>query len=252
MALINFDARSVQPDQGFDVLPAGWYKALVEKSDVKPTKDGSGAYVSVEYKIIDGQFSGRKIFGRFNIQNANPMAVEIGYKQLSALAHAVGVLQVQDSSQLHNIPLQIRLKLVPAKDEYEPKNEVTSWKNINEQVGAVTAQPAPSYAPPPVQQAAPPVNQQQPQGNWGQPGAQPPAAPQWQPPQGQPQQPAQQAPQYQAAPPAQQQQQPQWQPPAGAPQWGGQAQGAPVQQAQQQPAGVATAQAAPPPWAQPR
>ncbi len=241
MALINFDARSVQPDQGFDTLPAGWYKALVEKSEVKPTKDTNGTYLAVEYKILDGQFAGRKVFGRFNIQNASQRAVEIGYAQLSALAHAVGVLHVQDSSQLHNIPLQIKLKVVPAKEEYEAKNEITSWKNINEQV--------PAFAPPPVQQVAPPV-QQQPQGNWGQPGAQPPAAPQWQPPQAQVQQPVQPAPQYQQAP--QPQQAPQWQPPAGAPQWGGQPQAAAPVQPVQQPAGVAQAQAAAPPWAQQR
>src|SRR5688572_22710867 len=86
MAQLQFDAPQVQPDTGFDVLPAGWYKVAVTESDIKPTKDGQGMYLAVTYTVIDGQFRNRKIFGRFNLKNNNPMAQEIGYKQLSALA----------------------------------------------------------------------------------------------------------------------------------------------------------------------
>lgn len=275
MAVLNFDASTVAPDTGgFEALPAGWYKVLMESSEMKPTKtnaaDGS-CYLECKYKILDGVHSGKNVSGRLNLRNSNPQAQEIAYKQLSAICHATGVLQVADSAQLHNIPLQIKLKLREARKElnaqgnvikeYEPSNDITAYKNINEQVGnsAVGGFPAPQapqapafMAPPAAPQFAPPM--QQPQFAQAPQFAPPPAAA-----------PAPQAPQWQ--PPAAQQP---WQAPAAAPAAAPQApqyapapvQQAPVQQPQapQQfapaPAAPAVnpalAQAATPPWMQPQ
>lgn len=166
MATLNFDARTVAPQTGFEPLPVGWYNVIVDESEMKPTKAGDGAYLKLRYSILDGQFAGRKIFGNINLQNANPQAVEIGLKQLSAVAHAVGVLLVQDSQQLHNIPLKIKLKIRSDKTgEYEPQNEITQWKNINEPIDAPAAG-APAFAAAP---AAAPA--------WQQPAAAPAPAP---------------------------------------------------------------------------
>lgn len=269
MAQLNFDASRVEPATGFDTVPAGWYNVMVDQSDLKPTNDGAGTRLNVRYTILDGQYQGRKLFQGFNLQNANPQAVEIAYKQLSALAHAVGVLQVGDSTQLHNIPLKVKVKVKPAEGKYDEQNDITQWKNINEQVGSAPAAPtfgapqAPAgWAPPPAQA---PV-QQAPAG-WGAPpaAAMPaqPASPWGAPPAGQ-QPPAQQ----QFAPPVQQQapvQQPQqqqapagWTPPAAAQPWAnGQpqqqapTQQAPAQPAQPQPPGQNPAQGAAPPWHRP-
>lgn len=278
MAQLNFDATQVAPDLGFETVPAGWYNAMIDESEMKPTKDGSGAYLQTRFNIIDGQYANRKIYMRLNLRNTNPVAQEIAYKQLSAIAHAVGVLHVQDSSQLHGLPMKIKVKLrKDTSGQYEDSNEISSIKNINEQVdmGSQAAAPAggfggaPAGGMPPgfgapqggfAPQAAP---QQAPaQQPWQQPAQQQAPAPQAAPQQ-QWQQPAQQpAPQPQQAPaqaaPAQQP----WQQPAAAQPW----QQAPQQQAPvQQPAPQQTApapqQAAPagfnpqtatPPWAQPQ
>lgn len=201
MAQLNFDARTVAPDQGQqDPVPAGWYKVVMDKSEMKPTKDGTGQRLEMQFKIIDGQYAGRKIFEGLNLVNANPVAQEIAYKQLSAICHAVNVMVAQDSSQLHGIPLQIKVNLKPANGQYEAKNEVKAYKNINEVVQAapVAAPGAPaSFAPPPAAPAA-----------FAPPAA--PAAAGWQPPAApQPWQAAPAAPAAPAAAPA-----PAWQPPA--------------------------------------
>lgn len=219
MAQLNFDARTVAPDQGQqDPVPAGWYKVVMDKSEMKPTKDGTGQRLEMQFKIIDGQFTGRKIFEGLNLVNSNPVAQEIAYKQLSAICHAVNVLVAQDSSQLHNIPLQVKVNLKPASGQYEAKNEVKAYKNINEVVQAapVAAPGAPaSFAPPPAAPAA-----------FAPPAA--PAAAGWQPPAAP--QPWQAAPAATAAPAAA----PAWQPPA-----------APVAPAMAAPAPVAAPVAAP-------
>jgi hypothetical protein len=158
MAQLNFDASQVAPDAGFEPVPAGWYKVLIDESEMKPTKAGDGAYLHCRFNILEGQYAGRKLFARLNLRNANPTAQEIGFKQLSAIAHAVGVLQVADSTQLHNIPLQVRVKIRKDKDgEYDDQNDITSYKNINEQVGATAAAPggAPAAFAPPAAGAPP-------------------------------------------------------------------------------------------------
>jgi hypothetical protein len=241
MAQLNFDARQVDPQQSFEPIPAGWYNMMIVDSEMKPTSNGQGAYLQLTLKVVDGQYAGRQVFDRLNLQNQNPVATEFAYRRLSAYCHATGVIQVQDSQQLHGIPLKARVSVrTDSTGQYDPSNEIKAVRHINDETGttAAPAQQAPA-------QQFPQQPQQAPQQQWQQP-------------------PAQQAPaQFQQ--PAQQQQpapQPQFQQPApqqAAPAQGG-AQTPPWVQATQQAQAQATQQApqaAPaagptPPWAQAR
>jgi hypothetical protein len=245
MAQLNFDASQVTPDAGVaEAIPAGWYNVMIDESEMKPTKDGNGAFLAMRFTVLDGQFVNRKVFTRLNLRNANPVAQEIAYKQLSAICHAVGVMQVADSTQLHGRPLKIKVKVRAASGDYEASNEISAYKNINEQVEGPTGQaPAAGGAP------------------WGNAQAAAPAAP-WAP-----QQPTAVAPAQQFAPqqPAAAAPAPAWQPPAAqqpwqaapaaapaqapAQQFAPASQAAPVQQPAQQPA-QAPAAGATPPWMQ--
>jgi hypothetical protein len=186
MAQLNFDARSVVPDSGQqDPIPAGWYNVVMDKSEMKPTKDGTGMRLEMQFKVIDGQYVSRKVFEGLNLQNSNPVAQEIAYKQLSAIAHAVNVLIVEDSSQLHNIPLKIKVNLKGAGGGYDAKNEIKAYKNINEVVAAPAAAPtAPAAfgAPPPAFAPAAPAPAFAPPAAAPQPWAPPAAAQPWAPP----------------------------------------------------------------------
>lgn len=251
MAQLNFDARQVDPQQSFEPIPAGWYNMMIVESEMKPTSNGQGAYLQLSLKVVDGQYAGRQVFDRLNLQSQNPVAAEIAYKRLSAYCHATGVIQVQDSQQLHGIPLKARVSVrTDSTGQYDPSNEIKAVKHINEETGT-TAAPAQQGFQAPAQQA--PAQQfpqqgfqqpqQAPQQQWQQPPAQQATAPQ------QFQQPAQQ-PQFQQPTPQQ------------APVQGG-AQTPPWMQGQQapaqatQPAPQQAPQAAPaagptPPWAQAR
>lgn len=151
MAHLGFDATQVPPDSGqLDPIPAGWYNVMVDESEIKPTSDGLGARLAVRFNVVDGEFANRKIYTGFNIRNANPVAQEIAFKQLSALAHAVGVLNIQDSQQLHGIPLKVRVKVKPPKDGYDAQNEITSYKDVNyvpDSKGSAASGPAAPAAP---------------------------------------------------------------------------------------------------------
>ena len=69
----TFDASSVEPSSGYEVLPPGKYLAQIVASEMRATKDGMGQYLYLEVDVIEGQYAGRKLFDRLNLINAMQM-----------------------------------------------------------------------------------------------------------------------------------------------------------------------------------
>ncbi len=67
---------------------------------------------------------GRKLFDRLNLVNANAQTVEIAQRTLSAICHATGRLQVQDSEDLHLIPMLADVTVKPPKNGYGESNKL--------------------------------------------------------------------------------------------------------------------------------
>lgn len=162
MPNFSFDASQVAPDEGrIGALPAGWYPVSVDETEMKPTANGAGAYLQVRFSVLDGAHKGSKFWHRFNVQNASEKAVEIAFKQLSALLHAVKVVKMTATEQIHNIPLFVKVK-VTSEAGYEPRNDITAFREINDAAakagfagGAVAAAPKAVTPPPPAAPAAP-------------------------------------------------------------------------------------------------
>lgn len=160
MALIgHFDATNVAPSEDFSPIPVGEYSAHIVDSDVKPTKNNTGHYAELEFEVTAGEFKGRRVWACLNLDNPNPKAVEIAQRELSAICHAVGVLQVTDTQQLHYKPLVIRVD-IEERDGYGPRNVIKAYKAVPggqgnaPATGAATAAPAATSASP--SSAAPP------------------------------------------------------------------------------------------------
>lgn len=130
MKFNNFDASTVEPSDSYDLVPAGWYQAIIVESEQVATKAGTGSYLKLRFDIIDGEHSGRVLFDNLNLDNPNQIAVEIAYKALSAICRAVGVMKPESSSDLHDIPLMIKVGIQPAKGEYEASNRIKGYKAV--------------------------------------------------------------------------------------------------------------------------
>jgi len=146
-----FDANTVKPNEAFEAMPAGWYDARIVNSEAKPTKDNQSGYLQLDLEIIDGEYKNRKVFDRLNLWNTGPNAEttrEIAHRQLSAYCHATGVFILQDSNQLHGIPIKIKLS-VRQSEGYEPQNDVKAVKHIQDGTAAKGTLPpsAPSSMP---------------------------------------------------------------------------------------------------------
>lgn len=110
MVAYSFNAQQYEPQYGSSGgLPVGKYKGIIEASDPKPTKDGSGNFLALTLKVIEGPQTGGTHVDRLNLFNQNPDTVRIANQQLSAYCHVTGVFQFQDTAQLHGIPFMFEI-----------------------------------------------------------------------------------------------------------------------------------------------
>lgn len=127
MATLNFNATTVEPVAGREPIPAGRYVAMITGSIMKPTRQGNGQFLELEYTVLEGEHHNRKVWSRHNLHHANPQTVEIARRELSSICRAVGVLQPGDSAELHQKPLTIVVSVRTRPDTGEKVNEVTGW-----------------------------------------------------------------------------------------------------------------------------
>lgn len=126
--LAGFNANTVEPNSEFEAIPAGKYLAAITNSEMKPTKNGGGAYLELTFQVIEGEFKGRMLWARLNLENQNPTAVKIARGDLSAICRAVNVLEPRDSNELHNLPLVISVKQKARPDTGEIANEIKGYE----------------------------------------------------------------------------------------------------------------------------
>ncbi len=127
----NFNVEENEAPQGeYALLPKGEYEAMVTKSEMKETKNG-GMMLKVTYSILTEGYDTRLLWDNFNIVNASAEAQKIGRGQLSALCKAVGKEGlVDDSGELHEIPLFIKVDTKKGTNGYKDSNVVKGYRKI--------------------------------------------------------------------------------------------------------------------------
>lgn len=130
MAQFNFDTNSVEKrESNYELLPAGWYTAQVTESEIVRLNSGNGSALKLTIEVLQDGYRGRKVWARLNVQHSNPKAETIAQQQLRELCDSIGVVRMQDTVELHNKPMAVKLKI--RKDDtgqYEDQNEVTGFK----------------------------------------------------------------------------------------------------------------------------
>ena len=162
MAAFSFNTESVEKrESNFELLPAGWYVAQVSESEIAPLKSGNGEGLRLTFEVLADQYRGRKVWANLNVRHSNPEAERISQQQLRELCDAIGIARITDTQQLHNRPVEIRIKVREDKTgRYEPQNEVAGFRAAR--AGAAPASTpfppigrVPSPAPAPAAGSAP-------------------------------------------------------------------------------------------------
>ena len=125
----SFNAHEVDPMTEFDAIPAGQYLAVITESEMKPTKNNNGSYLQLTFEVVEGEYKGRKLWARLNLDNPNETAVKIARAELSSICRAVGVMQPKDSVELHDLPLVITVKCKKRDDTGDVVNEIKGYSS---------------------------------------------------------------------------------------------------------------------------
>lgn len=150
----SFDANTVEPAD-FSALPAGDYSVLISSSEWKSAKSG-GQYLALTLQVLEGAHAGRFLWHNLNLNHSNAQASEIAQRELSAICRAVGRFQINDSEELHNIPMIVKVAYIPPKDQWPEKNQIKQWKPAGSAAQpALTPAPAPATKPAPKAAPAP-------------------------------------------------------------------------------------------------
>ena len=159
MAQFSFDTNSVEKrENNYELLPAGWYTAQVTESEIVPLKSGMGQALKLTFEVLTDGYRNRKVWARLNVQHrGSPQAETIAQQQLRELCDSIGIVRMQDTVELHNKPVQIKVKI--RKDDtgqYEDQNEINGFKSALPS-GNTAMQVMPGGVFPVPQRAAPAV-----------------------------------------------------------------------------------------------
>ncbi len=141
-----FDPGAQEASQAWEPLTPGWYNAYAEKEEIKPTRAGDGYILKLTFCIIDGPSQNRKVFVNINLSNPSEKCVKIGKADLAAFTQSVDIPLLQDTAQLLNKAVQIRVTV--KKDQ----NEIKGYKPIDQSqpvAPAIPMAPVPLAIAPP-------------------------------------------------------------------------------------------------------
>jgi len=125
MAILKDSFRTDEAeDLSFEPIPAGNYEAQIIDSDLRVTSSGTGEYIALTWEILSDEYAGRRVFSNLNIVNPNEKAVQIAKSQLKQICTAAGIDELQDTQELHGIPMRLALKVRPPQNGYDAQNVV--------------------------------------------------------------------------------------------------------------------------------
>lgn len=107
-------------------FPAGKHPFTIVKSEIRQTKAKTGHYLMLQCKCFEGPAVGKVYFINLNVDNPNPIAVEIAEKELNSICDALGLVGVEDSAELHELPFVLDMVEDTSNSDY-PGNKILAF-----------------------------------------------------------------------------------------------------------------------------
>ena len=117
-------------ENNFEPISAGWYEVSISSTQLKQTKTGTGEFIALHYNVLGPAYKGRVIFGKLNIRNPNPHIQDIGIQQLGELMRAIGLASVEDTDQLIDGHLEVKVNISEASGGCDFSNYVSGFRAI--------------------------------------------------------------------------------------------------------------------------
>jgi hypothetical protein len=127
----GFDPNDVDPIDNFGSIPEGEYEAEIIESHQRDTRAGDGSFIELTFRITSGPFENRQLIDRLNLNNPSVRAVQMARASLAAICRAVGIDSLNDSTELHHLPMQIEVRQRPRTDTGEMTSEVINYRTLH-------------------------------------------------------------------------------------------------------------------------
>lgn len=122
----SFNAGEVEYKSQYDLLPSGQYTAVIAKGE-KKTSQSQNEYLSFEWEIIEGEYTGRKLFANYNVYHHDPKVRQIAQNDMAGICQAINVLRPQGVEELCNKPMIIEVGSRTDKTTKETKNIIKKY-----------------------------------------------------------------------------------------------------------------------------
>jgi len=153
MALLPKKANTAENSEqlgDFSALPNGEYIAQIKSSEMKKTKAGTGSYLQLIWTILHpAEFKGRVLYDNLNLNNPNPVAEDIANKALNSICAACDKVGVEDSVELHGIPIKLKVQYVKATKVDPENNNIRAYTKFDGELPEADDEPldAPDKTP---------------------------------------------------------------------------------------------------------
>ena len=126
----SFNSDNYDDIGEFEAIPVGEYEAKITQSDLVKTSAGTGEYLKLTFEIISGDYRGRLLWSNLNLVNPSDKSVEIAHKELATICRACGKLSIEESEELHGIPMIVKVRVKPATARYPASNAIANYKPL--------------------------------------------------------------------------------------------------------------------------
>ena len=132
---LNTDFSTIAPDEGvgrsyFPISDSKGWLCQIVASEGKETNAKDGTRLELTLQGLEGPVQGRNHDFSINVANPKQKAVEIGFGQMSAIAHVTGHIRVGNSAEWHNKPFRVVI-VSDATEQYPQATKVSKILDVN-------------------------------------------------------------------------------------------------------------------------
>ncbi|MGY6251514.1 DUF669 domain-containing protein [Bosea thiooxidans] len=116
-----------KPSSGYTPLPLDDYTLEIVESSYDANNDGDGMVLALKTQIVGGEFDQRPYFIWMDLENDDPKKQERGQRDFAGLRRATGVLNPQDTEELHFKPFKVTIGTYVQKTTGDLKNTIKKY-----------------------------------------------------------------------------------------------------------------------------
>lgn len=127
--LDNFDADQIELETSYSLIPDGTRAlAMLTSSELKPNKSNTGQNLVLGFQIVDGEFTGRRIFETLVWEHdTSETSVKINRAKFASLCLALGNSRPKDTEELHDKPFNCEIGIRKGTQGYSDQNFIKKY-----------------------------------------------------------------------------------------------------------------------------